>query len=334
LDISNPQQNLFTNVCSNINCLNPAQVSDYYAPQVNQLHVSYTTDNSNWILQRQDINFNCVKICPTNNTISGDAFICTSRPYTITNLPTGASVTWSSSPFGAVSIIPTIGTITTVTKQNDGLFTLNASITNACGATPVIIHKFLRAGPPAITILGPYDPVDNTIMGVACAGKQYYFKAGDPETGQSYAWTLFPPPGSGGFPTIYSGSTVYITPNDIGYNTLHVAKTNSCGSTSTDMIVDVQQCFSGFNVIASPNPTKDQLTVTIANETDEVKTLSKDENVKMELYDFNTGTNKKQWEFKTHQKQYTLKLSGIKKGIYILKVTKEKQQQSVKLVIE
>ena len=39
LSVTNPQSNLFTNICSNINCLNPTQVPDYFAPKVNQPHI-------------------------------------------------------------------------------------------------------------------------------------------------------------------------------------------------------------------------------------------------------------------------------------------------------
>lgn len=272
---------------------------------------------------------------PLPSSIVGVNSFCNSETYSLNiAAPTGATVTWSATPSGSVSLNPTTGNFTTVTKINDGNFILTATITNACGNNPITINKSLLAGPPTVTIIGPYEPVEHTIMGVACVRKQYYFIASDNETGQTYTWTLFPPPGSTDFPTLYSGSTVYLTFGETGYYTLRVSKTNSCGTTSTDMVINAQECINGFRVMASPNPATDMIVVTTDNETGEVKSLSKDENVKIELYQFNTGTKQKQWSFKNSQKQFTLNVSGINKGLYVLKVSKGKYQQSIKVIIE
>ena len=83
--------------------------------------------------------------------------------------------------------------------------------------------------------------------------------------------------------------------------------------------------------MVSPNPAKDAMTVTIYNETEEVKNLK---NVQIELYQFNTGTKQKQWTFNNNQKQFSLNLNGITKGMYVIRVTIGKQQQSVKIIIE
>lgn len=169
-----------------------------------------------------------------------------------------------------------------------------------------LIQRSLRAGPPQITILGPFDPVEHAIVAYLCVGHQYYFEASDVETGQSYTWTLFPPPGSEDYPTLYSGSTVYMTFNETGYYTLRVEKTNSCGSAQTEMILNSQECLNGFRIIASPNPATNVLNVTTDNETAGVKALSNDETVLIELYDSNTGLKQKQWLFKNSQKQFVL----------------------------
>lgn len=139
LALSNPQTNLRASLCSNIPCLLPAHVADYYSPQQSQIHISYTTDNSNWILKEQDVNYTCLQVCSANLSIAGDNMFCTtSNPYSIVNLPANATVAWSSSPQnGFVQINSPNSTQTTLTNIGGGTqIVLNAALTaNACGGT-------------------------------------------------------------------------------------------------------------------------------------------------------------------------------------------------------
>lgn len=269
---------------------------------------------------------------PAAFQITGANTICLNNEnYSISNLPGGASVSWSALPQGLVSINPLTGNPTTLSKLNNGNLTLTATVSNYCGNASFNISKAIKVGTSDITILGPYDPVEHTIMGIACLGEEYYFEANDIETGQSYTWTLFPPPGSSNYPTLHSGSTVYLTFTELGYYTLRVSKTNSCGSTYMDMVINVQECY-GLRMMVSPNPAKGQINVTIDEKANKKGVA---ENIKMELLQFNTGAKQKQWSFdNSNQKQFTLGLQGIRKGVYILKVTKGKLSQSVKIIIE
>lgn len=67
----------------------------------------------------------------TNVDIVGDATICTSKPYSISNLPTSANVVWSVIPAGAVTFVNT-GNNTVATKATNGNATIKATI-NKCG---------------------------------------------------------------------------------------------------------------------------------------------------------------------------------------------------------
>lgn len=271
---------------------------------------------------------------PLPSNIVGDASFCTSATYSLNiNPPVGATVTWSASPSGVVSISPTTGNSTTVTKLTDGSFTLTATITNACGNNPVAIQRTLLAGPPPVTIAGPYDPVQHTIMGVACVGEEYYFTPYEYyNPNDSYVWTLFPPPGSGEFPRLFSGSQVQFDFVVTGYHTLRVSKTNSCGTTYTDMNINVQECFY-FRLSTSPNPATNQINVVIDDETYQVKALSTDTDVKFELFNFNTGLQQRQWTFKNVQNRFNLNLSGVNAGVYILRATKGKYKQAIKVIV-
>lgn len=137
LALTNAQQYLTSPICGNINCLNPPQVSDYYAPQQNQVHISYTQDNTNWLLQTQDAATGCVKICPSSLSISGVGSVCSSATYSVAGLPPGATVSWSVSPSGYAGLSVS-GNQATLTQQNKGNVVLTATVGNACqGSVPV-----------------------------------------------------------------------------------------------------------------------------------------------------------------------------------------------------
>lgn len=84
----------------------------------------------------------------------------------------------------------------------------------------------------------------------------------------------------------------------------------------------------------SPNPAKDNLTVTVTDESPEVKALSTNENVIIELYEVNTHRLVKQWKFKNLQNQFNLNTSDLRKGHYILTVHKGKYKESTHIIIE
>lgn len=90
----------------------------------------------------------------------------------------------------------------------------------------------------------------------------------------------------------------------------------------------------GFSVEVSPNPASDNLTVSIKDKADDVKSLSKEENIIMTLYNLNGTTAIKSWSFKNNENKFKLNLSDIRKGQYILVVIKGKYQQSKQVIIE
>lgn len=80
-------------------------------------------------------------------------------------------------------------------------------------------------------------------------------------------------------------------------------------------------------MIVAPNPvTGDQVSVAIADETPSVQQQPADGNMVVELFELNTTMKRKEWRVKNHQKQVTLSVNGVAKGIYILRVTRGKQQ--------
>ena len=113
---------------------------------------------------------------------------------------------------------------------------------------------------------------------------------------------------------------------------------NTCGAgfESTYPVEVEWNCSGGgwFRVSTAPNPTKDDIYVTIDEERQEVKNLSSNENVQMSLYNFNTMQMVRTWRLKNDQKQYKLDARTVKKGMYVLIVTKGKYQQTQKVIVE
>lgn len=89
-----------------------------------------------------------------------------------------------------------------------------------------------------------------------------------------------------------------------------------------------------FSITASPNPVREDLYVETNNEKQEVKNLGKDEDVQITLHDFYTKQIVGQWKFKNDLKRYKLNVRGLKKGMYVLLISKGKYRQSKQIIIE
>lgn len=77
----------------------------------------------------------------TDVQVSGDNAFCNdSNPYTVTNLPPGSTVQWQASPQGIVIINSPNSPQTTLSRYSNGVVTLTAIISNACG-TPTSRQK-------------------------------------------------------------------------------------------------------------------------------------------------------------------------------------------------
>lgn len=191
-----------------------------------------------------------------------DSPICTSRTLSITNLPAGASVTWSVSPSGIFSLSCTNCQQTTVSRITNGTATITATIT-ACGGTQTI-SRTIFAGPPlAPTIAGlNYDRRCGT-----------YVEASASSPGATnYIWNLNYGQATGEGDYFYQAPLVYNPMVGFTYyNYLSVQAQNACGlSDATTVSLTVgpvpQYCGGGNQLMLSPNPTSSTLTVEATND--------------------------------------------------------------------
>jgi len=338
IPVSNPQQHLRTSFCDSIACLLPTEVSDYFAPQQNEIHVSYTTDNSNWILQRQDAGFSCALICPSTLSISGDNIVCTtSGNYTIPNLPAGVTVTWTASPTYTVTINSPNSLQTTLTKIANGTITLTAAIGNICGNNTVYINKQVQVG------LNTPSFVVNALN--YCQGTHFTAIATSNNPGQSissYNWFV------DGSPQSYTGYKLTGTfPSDNNYMELSVSTTN-CGTSDIYYVPDLN-CSGGYDFIVAPNPASNTVTITTTNTgtTDTTTTLASRNSMvskttvavsqplikQVKIVDVG-GRLMKQMDYSTPQQQVIIDVTTLNPGIYFVSISGGKSISSKKLLIQ
>jgi hypothetical protein len=98
---------------------------------------------------------NTATVSVSNPTLSigGNSSFCTGTSnYSISNLPCNASVSWSASPSGIVSLSCTSCSSTTLAKLADGVVTLTATITktNACSSGTEVKDLTVTVGAPKI----------------------------------------------------------------------------------------------------------------------------------------------------------------------------------------
>ncbi|WP_017257289.1 T9SS type A sorting domain-containing protein [Pedobacter arcticus] len=119
----------------------------------NESHIRFTARNAEWIFKEMQNSTSNNLICSNNcspsvnsDLISGASSLCTTpETYSVTNLPTGTSISWSTSPTNIVTSTVN-GSSITLTPIHGGYVTLTASLITACGT--VAINKPIKVSQP------------------------------------------------------------------------------------------------------------------------------------------------------------------------------------------
>ncbi|MFH1005308.1 MAG: T9SS type A sorting domain-containing protein, partial [Bacteroidota bacterium] len=221
-----------------------------------------------------------------------DQTICAEQNIILTAIG-GTSYSWSDGVQNGVAFIPTATTTYTVT------------VTNSCGsATDEIV---VTINPLPIANAG----TDQTI----CAGQNIILTA---TGGDSYSWSDGVQNGVAFIPTATSAYTVTVT--------------NSCGSATDDVVVNVTTCpgITNFtitnNLIVYPNPS----TGTFIIETSELSV-----NTALHIYSIDGRLVYTETLNNAQSKQkHTINLSGQPSGVYFLKLMNDESVVVKKLVID
>ncbi len=258
---------------------------------------------------------------PPYQIFGADYFCTTSNPYSVTNLPPGATVTWSASPQGIVSLTSN-GNSVTATKITDGTFSLIATITGA--ACPSTISRTLKAGSvwPDMNIYGPTY--------VSC-GQVVTYQTSYIE-GAGYQWSY---PSSWIYN--YGQGTWSITMQipDYAYEStageIRLLTYDACNNTRLSTLYVSSSCGESYYYYSmSPNPATS--TVTVYSKETNTKEKTKHETItEVNIYD-------QQGNLKKHQKfgkvnKATINIADLRTGVYFIEIVddnyKERQQLSV-----
>lgn len=297
--------------------------------------------------------------------ISGPQLICNSSDYSITNLPTGAAVTWSipTSAGPVLQLSPNTPTPNQLRITNQKWYsvttTLTAIISNlGCGIpnqTRVLTiandnstsasqpHAYFQEACTFYNVSHPSQSgtiFSNSSPVFVHQGCMVYVNLGN-MTGRTV--TL----GSGGTPLFWAvGSTSYYQ------NSLYFQlPLGSGGIPFTFNINGNGACFqktllffsytgnARYAFAATPNPTKDQIIVT-AKEDEKYLAENKLSSTKdklqfiMNVYDVNTNTLQLTQRSSIGSMQHKLNVSNLKSGYYVLQILNGKEIQSIKFFKE
>lgn len=263
---------------------------------------------------------------------------CNGGSFTIRNVPTGGFVNWQSSnvSFATVSCSPCQQTNLVWTGNNSGYVTLTAQINLPCG---IIVNETVNV------YLGlPYtgfniesyplaEPNCYEIWGI------YQFRAtvasGPQAEGWQWGYRIVGTPGEVLDP--YNSPYFTLIPEQADTYEIFVRPRNACGTGTNESVKTItvyNACGAGMYSIATyPNPAKDEITVTVDNETEEVK-KQKVATIEIELIDFMRGNTIKRWKLPNGQSRYRLNVADAKKGTYLLKVINGSYTISKSVIIE
>lgn len=301
--------------------------------------------SANWlaaemaILNPQPQFTNCNALC-NNGSITGNTFFCNSETFTAP-FGNGVNYTWSVDKPWLVTTNANANTYQITRNGNAaGSLTITVQITGDCGIST--LTREVTMGYPMI-----YYNINPNSTGNECYTPNafYYFNIepgpNDHLFVSAHEWGYRPYNSTNetivGDPNILNTTATIIFPST-GLYEVFVRPKNECGAgvESSTFVEVVSMCGGGgwFRITASPNPSRDDLYVTIDDEKQEVKNLSGDEDVNMALHDFYTKQIVRQWKFKNNQSQHKLSVRGLKKGMYILFVSKGKYQQLKQIIVE
>lgn len=237
-------------------------------------------------------------------SIAGPSSFCTNAVYSI-NAPTGATITWSASPAGIVTLSTTSGLQTTLTKIGNGNVILTASVTNDCGTTNAT--KLLVVG----------SPVGNIIIQRQGGTCYYQAKIGSPQTGVTYQC---------------SGDCDLLDP---GQNySVSFTMTNACGSSTIQKSGTAPSAPSGCmwrpvapieklkKIQVYPNPAHTNLHVNLPDSIDVT-------NAKIIIRDI---TGKKVSELLTVNKINIINIENLNNGTYTVEIIDNKRRIIKKIV--
>lgn len=226
----------------------------------------------------------------TPTAITGPSNLCagTTATYSIPNLPSGVTPTWSSSNTSYATINPSTGVATPVgTNTSSVTFTATIPATTTCGA--LTATKVVRAGSPGLVLVGTYTSastgvttsLSNNSNPVVPRGTYYINMT--PLTAQSRApttatinpWSFGDAGSAGAYNTDNNQRGVIMLTGYTGAS-VNISAVDACGSTASFYFR--LSPAATFRLAASPNPATSDLTVeAVISEPSEAQNVTTDD---------------------------------------------------------
>ena len=289
----------------------------------NNITVTATVNGTNYNAGTITVN----GVVPSFN-IGGAGSICSgSESYNIGTLPCSATVMWTASPSGIVSITSS-GNSASLTKIGNGTITLTATISNVCGGSSIVKTKTIIVGSPTITTNGTvaiyYNPGDENPV---CRNQGTTFDL-NYSGANSVTWSYVSNQGNPQ-PSWSQTSTdgVYVEFFNPRQTTLilHVDASNTCGTSGYDIGFVAVDCAGFMAMTISPNPTTGDVQIEPTG-TEKTTTIKE-----IEVVD-KFGNVKKKIKFNTDSKKCKINIAELAADVYFIRVYDGKAWTSKKII--
>jgi bacillolysin len=264
---------------------------------------------------------------PTQMTIYGPNFFCTSGTFTVNSVPTGCTVLWSASSNITLPSNKSTNPITATVSGNGPGWVLATVSSTTCS---VPVKYTVWVGTPVVSVTGPDEGYPNV---------EYAFQAHtvDPVHTDpfSYTWDMYPYNGyistsQGGNYAAYGYFTFYDVYSASGYRVMARAE-NDCG---TGAYGETRIWIHDYWKL-SPNPASEIATLTkVVSESDNTKVISSyGENITCDIQILNYYGSL-QYQATKSGDSFTIPVNNLKDGTYFVKITQGKQTTNLKLVVK
>ena len=305
---------------------------DYvYAPPTNERHVVVSQQGAQYF--ENEVRCNIANLpFYINPTMAGNSTICTgSSVYSIeTCKPNALNIVWTVTPATGVVNLMGSGNQATLTKVGNGVVTITATNTSACGNN-FSFSKIITVGTPSqpqyintIPDVCPQYGVNTNIIG-----------------GATYTWSFYKQPFSNNlqsFPNSGSNKKLNINTGTGTYN-IGVTADNACGSSPIYFQSVYIDCGGGNHLLAvSPNPSTGEVSISIPSETRlTVSTSAKARHIQSKIYKVivndNAGNVVKTFSYPLGVTISKISLSTLVNGSYTLQVYDHVKWNSQKIIL-
>ncbi|MBD2769235.1 T9SS type A sorting domain-containing protein [Hymenobacter sp. BT664] len=294
----------------------------------NEPHESFSLRSGDWLaaeLNSAPTQTNCAAACGNNSySIVGNAAICTTSDYRISNLPAGTVVTWSISPNAqsALQLAPNVPSPNElrITNQNAGPLTTTLTATiNSCGRTITITKQVSAYTITSLPVPSGFVDVEFVTCDDAPALPIIFY------------------------PDSPFGGVITLTPSVLHHTLqsqrrpINVRYTNPCTGeyTSKVMILDYRAPYCGYRTAnansfytISPNPSSDIVHIDLSDPNSQP---AKGTIISGELFNM-MGQSKARINVLNNRATFSVR--ALEKGIYVLKIYIADQVESHQIAVE